>query len=82
MSEQTSSTETHPILNATNLKQALWETLHAVKAGKLLPSSADSVASQAREILRTVRAQLAIFSAASEQITEELIDFAKQTKTE
>lgn len=66
-----------PALNSQNLKQALWETLHGVKSGRLLPSSADAVAAQAREILRTIRTQLAIFSAANEQVTEELIDFAK-----
>lgn len=80
MSDETTSGTSEPqqiTLNATNLKQALWETLHGVKSGKLLPSSGDAVAAQAREILRTIRTQLAIFSAAGESVTTELIDFAK-----
>ena len=64
-------------LNAIKLRDALWETLNKVKDGELTPGSADAVASQAREILRTVRTQLAIFSQASIAVTGELIDFAK-----
>lgn len=67
-------------LNAKNLKQALWETLHAVRTGKMTADSGDAVAGQAREILRTVRVQLAIFAAASDTVSDELIDFAKPKK--
>lgn len=64
-------------LNAVNLKQRLWETLNGVKSGKITAGSGDAVASQAREILRTVRTQLQIFSQSSQAVTQELIAFAK-----
>lgn len=49
-------------LNAENLKAALWDTLGRVKDGDMLPSHADAIASQAREILRTVKIELLIAS--------------------
>lgn len=64
-------------LNAVNLKTVLWETLQSVKSGKTTPATGDVVASQAREILRTARTQLQIFSQAGESVSSELIDFAK-----
>jgi hypothetical protein len=64
-------------LNAVNLKSALWDTLQRVKAGKMTPASGDVVASQAREILRTVRTQLSVFSQAGESVSDELVEFAK-----
>ncbi len=64
-------------LTAINLKEKLWETLQEVKDGTIEPGKADSIASQAREILRTVRTQLAIFSQAGENVSSELVDFAK-----
>ena len=66
-----------PKLNAVNLKDQLWEVLQDVKAGKVTPGSGDAIAAQAREILRTVRTQLAIFTQAGKAVTDELIDFAK-----
>jgi len=47
-------------LNASNLKSALWETLNQVKEGTMQAGNADAVASQAREILRTVKVQLQV----------------------
>lgn len=43
----------------------------------MTPQSGDAIAAQAREILRTVRTQLAIFQQAAEKVSKELIDFAK-----
>lgn len=68
-------------LNAANLKDALWDTLQKVKGGKMTPASGDVVAAQAREILRAVRTQLAVFSQSGKNVTEELIDFARARKT-
>ena len=64
-------------LNAVNLKTTLWDTLLSVKEGRTTPATGDVVASQAREILRTVRTQLQVFSQAGEAVAAELIDFAK-----
>lgn len=64
------------ILNAVNLKSALWDTLKGVKAGKITPGSGDVVASQAREIIRTVRTQLTIFSQSGQEVSQEVVDFA------
>jgi hypothetical protein len=64
-------------LNAVNLKQTLWETLNEVKGKTLDPAVADSVASQAREILRTTKIQLTIFNQAKQNVSSELIEFAQ-----
>lgn len=64
-------------LNAVNLKAVLWETLKGVCAGKITTAQGDVVASQAREILRTSKVQLAIFGQAGQTVSAELIDFAK-----
>lgn len=69
-------------LNAVNLKAVLWQTLAGVKDGKVTPAQGDVIASQAREILRTTKAQLQIFAQAGHSVSEELIDFAKPTKGE
>lgn len=67
-------------LDAINLKAVLWETLHKVKSGKITPGAGDVIASQAREILRTVKCQLGIFNQAGQAVSSELIDFAKPQK--
>lgn len=64
-------------LDAVNLKNTLWETLLRVKDGQISTAQGDVIASQAREILRTVKVQLAVFSQAGQGVAEELIDFAK-----
>ena len=64
-------------LNAINLKSALWDTLQRVKSGKMTPGQGDVVASQAREIIRTVRTQLAVFSQSGGSVSREIIDFAE-----
>ncbi len=69
-------------LNAVNLKSVLWDTLQKVRAGKITPGQGDVVAAQAREILRTTKVQLGIFSQAGAAVSQELIDFAKPTKGE
>ena len=47
-------------LTATNLKDQLWGTLLDLRKGDIQAGQADAIASQAREILRTVKVQLAI----------------------
>jgi hypothetical protein len=65
-------------LTATNLKQALWETLNTLKSGSIQPAQADSVAAQSREILRTVNAQLRIASQSGRTIPLEVIEFSEK----
>jgi len=74
------SAKTAASLNAVNLKDALWQTLNDLRDGTITPGAGDAVASQAREILRTVRTQLQIFTQSGRAVTSELIDFAKPTK--
>jgi hypothetical protein len=64
-------------LSAKNLKSALWETLNSVKDGKMEASQADSVASQAREILRTTNTQLRVAQQSKRPVAAEVITFAE-----
>lgn len=65
-------------LNAASLKSALWDTLKRVKDGDMLPSHADAIASQAREILRTVKVQLQISAQSKSPIPNALKVFSEE----
>lgn len=65
-------------LTATNLKNALWETLNAVKDGTKQPAEADAIATQAREILRTVKVQLQVVQQSKRVVPAEVVAFAEQ----
>lgn len=67
-------------LTASNLKDALWVTLNQVKAKRMLPGHADAVAAQAREILRTVKTQLAISGHTNRPVPIEVIEFSEGSK--
>ena len=67
-----------PLLSAENLKGALWETLHGIKDGSILPGQGDAIAAQAREILRTVKIQLQIAGQAKRRVPMDVVDFAEQ----
>lgn len=64
-------------LTAKNLKDTLWETLQGVRTGKIAAAEADSVATQAREILRTTNVQLQVFRQAKRNVSLEVITFAE-----
>lgn len=64
-------------LNAKNLKNELWETLQDLRTSKVDPRTADSIASQAREIIRTINTQLTIASMAKTAIPPHLVDFSE-----
>ena len=64
-------------LSAVNLKQALWETLNAVRSDAMLPAQGDAIASQAREILRTVKVQLQIAGQSKRQVPKEILEFSE-----
>lgn len=65
-------------LNASNLKSALWETLNQVKEGTMQAGNADAVASQAREILRTVKVQLQVTQQSKRSVPADVIAFAEK----
>lgn len=65
-------------LTAVSLKTALWDTLNELKDGKKAPAEGDAIATQAREIIRTVNTQMRICQLSKRQITEELISFAEK----
>ncbi len=75
--ETTSKTK----LSATALKSVLWDTLLKVKDGRMEAGQADSVASQAREILRTTTVQLKVASQANRTIPKDVLDFSENTKS-
>lgn len=64
-------------LTAINLKTALWETLNGIKDGDTNPAEGDAIATQAREIMRTVNTQLRIIQQAKRNVPTEVIDFAE-----
>lgn len=68
-------------LTANSLKDALWDTLARVKDGDMLPSHADAVASQAREILRTVKVQLQIANQSKSPLPPSLRAFSEDAPT-
>lgn len=65
-------------LSATNLKNELWETLKSIKGDKMLPAQGDAIASQAREILRTIKVQLQICAQGKRNVPTDVIDFAEK----
>lgn len=67
-------------LSAVALKQALWETLNDIKSDKMQPAQGDAIASQAREILRTVKVQLQVAGHTKRQVPLEVIEFAETAK--
>ena len=64
-------------LTATNLKEALWETLEDLKSEKVNPAHADAIAVQAREILRTTNTQLRIAHQTKRQVPASVIGFSE-----
>ena len=63
-------------LNAESLKESLWDTLLELRGGTLQPAVADAIASQAREILRTGKLQLAVAKQTGHTVPEGLQRFA------
>ena len=67
------------LLSAVNLKEALWSTLNDVKEDKMQPNQADAIASQAREILRTIKVQLQIAGHTKRTVPLDVIEFAEKS---
>lgn len=66
-------------LNAKSLKNALWTTLTELRENKCDPGKADAIASQAREILRTVNTQLKIAAQSHGEISADVTGFANNS---
>lgn len=65
-------------LSASNLKNALWETLNAIKEDQMQASQGDAIAAQAREILRTVKVQVQISQHTKRSLPLEVVEFAEK----
>lgn len=65
-------------LSAQNLKDTLWDTLIQIKDDKMLAAQGDAIASQAREILRTIKVQLQIVGQSKRNVPTDVIDFAEK----
>lgn len=65
-------------LTASNLKTVLWDTLQDIKSGNIQPGQGDAIASQAREILRTVKIQLQVSNQSKRSVPAEVISFAEK----
>lgn len=65
-------------LTAGNLKQELWNTLNDLRTGAMQLGQGDAIASQAREILRTVKTQLAVTQQAKRSVPLDVIGFAEK----
>jgi len=65
-------------LSASNLKDALWNTLNDLRKGAIQPGQGDAIASQAREILRTVKVQLQVTAQAKRSVPVDVITFAEK----
>lgn len=67
-------------LSAVNLKDALWDTLQAIKSDNMLPAQGDAIAAQAREIIRTVKVQLQVCAQSKRNVPTEIIDFVEKAQ--
>lgn len=65
-------------LSASALKLALWDTLQKVQAGEMEPGQADSIATAAREILRTTTVQLKIASQSNRSVPTDVLTFSEK----
>ena len=74
------TTEKKAKLTATALKNVLWDTLNEVKTGTMDPGNADSIATQAREIIRTTNTQLRISHQTKRPVPTDVINFSENAE--
>jgi hypothetical protein len=55
----------------------LWSTLNGIQNNSILPAQGDAIASQAREILRTVKVQLQVANQAKRPVPVDVINFTE-----
>jgi len=61
------------MLSSATLKEELWDTLIKLKAKKIQPLVANAVARQSSEIIKIVRAEMAIAAANNEKLSRNLL---------
>jgi hypothetical protein len=64
-------------LTASSLKNMLWDTMQSLSTEKVQPAQADAMASQAREILRTIKLQLQIAQQSKRSVPLEIVTFSE-----
>ena len=69
--------KTNDKLTAGNLKDALWETLQKVRKGEMDAGNADAIATQSREIVRTVNLQLRVAQQSKRPIPTDVMSFSE-----
>jgi hypothetical protein len=74
------NTKEQPKLTAGSLKNILWDTLNEVKTGAMDPGNADSIATQAREIIRTTSIQLRISHQTKRPVPADVINFSENVE--
>lgn len=67
-------------LTAVALKNVFWDTLNQVKSGAMDPGNADSIATQGREIIRTVNTQLRIAHQTKRPVPTDVIQFSENAE--
>jgi len=67
-------------LTAVNLKNVLWKTLNDLKDGNMDPGKADSIATQSREIMRTINVQLQVARQTKRQVPMEIVNFSESVE--
>lgn len=61
------------------MKAVLWDSINQVKAGTMTYADADSIATSAREILRTTHTQLRISQASNRDVPTDVVEFSEST---
>lgn len=74
------NTQAKSKLTASALKNVLWDTLNEVKKGDMDPGNADSIATQAREIIRTTNTQLRIAHQTKRPVPVDVINFSENAE--
>lgn len=64
-------------LTAGNLKAALWDTLQKVRTGEMDAGNADAIATQGREIVRTVNLQLRVAQQTKRPVPTDVVNFSE-----
>jgi hypothetical protein len=71
------ASKTNDKLTAGNLKEALWDTLQKVRKGEMDAGNADAIATQGREIVRTVNLQLRVAQQSKRPIPTDVMNFSE-----